>query len=304
MVNWSITTYSILGMNSQRGISPISKVFLFFLFLFFFFNKIDCEQALAHSDISQNITSNIRFEQHIGTELPLNSHFINEYGQTETLKSYLGSIPTILIFTYYRCPNLCTLVLNGLIQALSQMKGTLGKDYSILTISIDPRERPSLALAKKKSYLAKLRRNENQNEDKNSWHFLTALSTEDQTIPQLAQLAGFHYFKDPKSGEYAHPSGIIIVTPKGIISQYFFGIQFDPKLIDEAVVQARTEKRGSWVEEILLYCFHYDAKLTRHGPIIAKTIRYSGIFGVFGLITFLLHLFYSDINLRGKGSEK
>jgi protein SCO1/2 len=174
------------------------------------------------------------------------------------------------------------LVLNGLVQALKNLPLTLGTDYQVLTVSIDPREKPSLAFAKSRSYLARL------GDLKLPWHFLTG--KEDQ-IRKLTDSAGFHYSRDPVSGEYAHPSGIVIVSPNGKISQYLFGVQFDSKKLQRALEAAGRDKTGNWVEEILLYCFHYDPRQSQRGPLVMKVMRTVGALGALSLFAFLGCLF-------------
>lgn len=235
----------------------------------------------------------VRFEQHLNQKLPLETIFSDEYSQRKPISNHFGVTPVILVFTYYRCPNLCTLVLNGLVQALREIPGTIGKDYQVLAVSIDPSEKPTLALAKRRSYLARLgisETHENQARllNRAPWHFLTG--TEAQ-IRGITTSAGFHYHRDPETGEYAHPSGIVVVTPEGHISQYFFGIQFDPKKLDQALRVAVLGKKGSWVEEILLYCFHYDPKLSHKGPLIMGVIRITGAIGALGVFILLAYLF-------------
>ena len=253
-------------------------------------------------------SSDIRFEQHLGNKLPLETEFNDEYNRRQPLSAHFGTLPVIVVFTYFRCPNLCTLVLNGLTQALQGLPVSLGKDYQVLAITIDPSEKPPLALAKKRAYLAKLgftESNELNESDKpnkpinsvfksgelgtpSPWHFLTG---NENQIRNLTDAAGFHYFRDPQSGEYAHPSGIVVITPKGEISQYFFGIQFDTKKLHQALLTARTGKKGNWIDEILLYCFHYDPKVSRNGPMIMTTIRATGALGAIIIFVFIITLF-------------
>ena len=241
------------------------------------------------------VPSNVRFEQHLEQKLPLNVRVVDEYNQEKPLSTYFGKTPVIVVFTYFRCKNLCTLVLNGLVQSLKGLPETLGKHYQVLTISISPVERASLALAKKKSYLAKL----GEVQKNTAWHFLTGQSTE---IRKLANLAGFYYEPDLSSGEYAHPSGIIVVSPQGKITQYFFGIQFSSKELHQALSIASREKKGSWIEEILIFCFHYDPKLSTNGPLIMKIIRGAGVLGLLSIVLFLAYLFSTPKGGQGSAS--
>ncbi|MEO5968481.1 MAG: SCO family protein [Bdellovibrionia bacterium] len=265
-----------------------------------------------------------RFEQKLGSSLqafpktfaqnsPENSpqnltgRFKDEYGRSHFLTSYLGEVPVILVFTYFRCPNLCTLVLNGLVQALQKIPETLGKDYKILTISIDPHEKPPLAFSKKLTYLARLGMVEHKLAKPNTpeyvsapWHFLTG---EEPQINDLATAVGFNYRQDPISKEYSHPSGIVIVTPQGTISKYLFGIQFDAQDLHNALLKAQLNQQSSWSEEILLYCFHYDPKLSPNGPLIMKGIRITGAVSALSLILYIFHLFSLGNGLREKQHE-
>lgn len=233
----------------------------------------------------------VRFEQNLGKKLPLNSGFIDEYGQSFSFGKNLGRSPGILVFTYYRCPSLCSLVLNGLLQALKELSGISGPRFQVLVVSIDPSEKPSLALAKKRSTLARLGvTEERQDAARSSWHFLTG---PEEAIRQLTSVAGFHYYRDEASGEYAHPSGMVIISPHGEISQYFFGIQFDAKKVQQALLSAVQERMGSWVDEVLLYCFHYDPRLSSNGPLVMRVIRITGAVGALGLLALLGCLFSS-----------
>jgi protein SCO1/2 len=242
-----------------------------------------CQSVLAWA-IEDLKNSKIRFDQNMGAELPMNTIFTKETGESTSLKTLVKrKVPTILVFSYYRCPNLCTLILNGLVDALRNLPTErLGLDYQVLTVSIDPLEKPHLALMKKRTYLA--RYGETRND---SWHFLTG---DESNIQHLAQTAGFHYLRDSASGEYSHPSGIIVLTPQGRISQYFFGIQFDPQSLHKALTRAQKSRTGTWVDEVLLYCFHYDPQTSAHGKIILLGIRMTGMIGALALLGFLLYL--------------
>jgi protein SCO1/2 len=237
----------------------------------------------------------VRFEQKRGAHLPLETKLTDEYGFERPLKDYFGNGPLILVFSYFRCPNLCTLVLNGLVQSLQQLPDHLGSDYQVLSVSIDPLEKPSLALAKKLSYLARLGQAgslqthpQGSTQMSPGWHFLTG---QEEPIKKLARSSGFHYQKDPGSRDYSHPSGFLVLTPKGVISKYFFGIQFDPQELHQALLTARSHQKSSWTEEILLYCFHYNPKFSQNGPLIIQIIRIVGGLSAFGLLGLLLFLF-------------
>lgn len=245
--------------------------------------------SLGAADPSLPALEGVRFEQRLGQTLPLKTVATDEHGQRQELARFFGTRPVIVVFTYFRCPNLCTLVLNGLVDALKALPQDT-PDYSVLALSIAPNEKPPLALAKKRTYLAKLGRVE-RGANAASWHFLTA---DANAIGALTEAAGFHYRLDPRSGEYEHPSGIVVVSPKAKISQYFFGIQFNSAALRQAIVSAAREAKGSWVEEILLYCFHYDPNLGGNSSLILWVIRVAGGVGAAGLLAFLAYLFASS----------
>jgi protein SCO1/2 len=236
------------------------------------------------------IFNDVRFDQHLGEKLPLEAIVTDEYGQRRTLGSLFNHRPVVLVFSYYRCPNLCTLVLDGLVDGVKPLLRQIGPTFDILTLSIDPEERPSLALAKKRTYLARLGKSQiNEKETiPFAWHFLTADS---ENIKRLTRAGGFYYRRDEKSGEYLHPSGLLIATPNGIISQYFFGIQFDSLKLRSAIAAAGSGRQGSLVDRILLFCFHYDPAASVHGPLIIKSIRIAAVTGaalLFGLLVSLI----------------
>jgi protein SCO1/2 len=249
--------------------------------------------ASARATPKPEILNDVKFEQRIGEKLPLDVKLTDEYGDERTIASYLARQPVILVFSYFECPNLCTLVLNGLVNSLKKIPEKLGQDYQVLSVSINPDEKPPLALAKKRAYLARLGFSESgSRSDANlAWHFLTGKESE---IRRLADQAGFHYRKDPKSGEYAHPSGIMVISRLGVITQYLFGIEYDPKLLDTALQDARFNRQGSWVNAVLLYCFHYDPKLSRNGPWILFAIRSAGAIGLLILLGTIIYLRRTD----------
>jgi protein SCO1/2 len=228
--------------------------------------------------------ADVRFEQKLGAKLPLETPVTDETGKTLPLGVFFRGKPVLLVFAYYGCPNLCTLVLNGLVEAMKK----LSPDYDVLTLSIDPTERPPLALAKQRSYLA--RAGQARKKDA-SWHFLTADSA---SIAALTQAAGFHFQYDPISRQYDHPSGVIVVSPRGVLSQYFFGIHFPPDRLAHAIRDASRSKVGKEIDEILLYCFHYEPSSTRVGSITLLVIRVFGLLGVGALAGLLIHLYRGE----------
>lgn len=246
--------------------------------------------ATASFAAAPAVKNAVRFEQNLGARIP-EADVVDEYGKLVKLSGLLASGPTILVFAYYKCPNLCSLVLDGLAEALRKMPSVLGKDYQVVTISIDPRETRKTSLAKTRSTLARLGVTLEAYPQGSPWRFLTASAAD---ILKLTKAAGFYFRYDPVSGEYSHPSGILVLTPTGKISQYFFGIRFSPPKLEAALALAAAEKRGTLVERIFLYCLHYQANQGKHGALILVLIRASAGLTVFALLIGLARLFGSD----------
>jgi protein SCO1/2 len=203
-------------------------------------------------------------------QLPLDLTFRDETGKPVQLREYFGEKPVILYFAYYDCPMLCTLVTNGLIRTLRTLTFSAGKEFNVLTVSIDPREKPPLAAMKKQIYLQSYSRAGAER----GWHFLTG---EEQAIHQLTQAAGFRYAYDEKSNQFMHASGIMVLTPQGRISHYFYGIEFAPRDVRLGLVEASAGKIGSAVDQILLLCYHYDPAAGKYGLLIMRIVQISGL---------------------------
>ena len=179
------------------------------------------------------------------------------------------SKPAILALVYFRCPKLCTLVLNGLTEAMQATSMTAGREFEVITVSFDPKDKPDKAAAKKKNYLARYGRDGAAA----GWHFLTG---EQESIKPLADAVGFHYTYDPVSDQYAHASGIMVLTPQGKIARYLYGISYSPRDVRLALVEASQEKIGSPVDAVLLYCFHYDARTGKYNADVMNFVRFGG----------------------------
>lgn len=215
------------------------------------------------------VLKKIAFEQKLDEAIPLDLTFRDEQGAAVPLSSFFGTKPVILTLVYYECPMLCTLTLNGLVKALKILKFDVGEDFEIVTVSIDPGERPYLARDKKKAYLETYGRPGAER----GWHFLTG---DEPEIQRLADAVGFHYVYDERSGEYAHPAGAVILTPEGRMSRYFLDVDFAPKDLRFALMDAANARIGSLVDQILLYCYHYDPETGTYGVAIMRTVRLAG----------------------------
>jgi len=234
--------------------------------------------ALSPDELQQ-----IGFSQKIGQPISGDLVFRDADGTKFELGAHFGNKPTLLLLGYYHCPMLCTFINSGLIQALQELRPTAGKDFDIVDLSIDPRETPALAVKKKAEYNKLYGRRDAEN----GWHFLTG---DEGTITEITREAGFHFAYDPRSNEYAHPSGVIALTPQGKISRYFLGVNFDAREIAQAITAARNEENGSIVQRLALICYHYNPITGKYGALIMSILRLGGIATVLaiGLSIFLL----------------
>jgi protein SCO1/2 len=222
--------------------------------------------ATAQTAQEKAIIQSLDFAQNLDATVPLDTHFTDETGREVELGQYFGKKPVVLTLVYYECPMLCTEVLNGLLQTMQQMQFTAGIEYDVVTVSIDPGETPALATEKRDEYLRRYGREVRPD----TWHFLTG--KEDQ-IKRLADAVGYKYVYDPVTDQYAHPSGIVVLTPAGKISHYFYGVQYDAKDVRLGLVEASANKIGSPVDKILLYCYHYDPLSGKYNVAVMNMIR-------------------------------
>jgi protein SCO1/2 len=208
----------------------------------------------------------------------------DETGKSVQLGNYFGKKPLILNLVYYQCPMLCGEVLSGLESALRVLKFDVGKEFDVLTISFDPKETPEMASAKKAEYLKRYGRLGAAQ----GWHFLTGPQA---SIDALTKAAGFQYQYDPKSGQFAHATAIMVLTPEGKIAQYYYGVEFAPKDLRLGLIQASENKIGTVVDQVLLYCYHYDPDTGKYGAIINRVLQLAAGATVLILGTFLLVMF-------------
>jgi protein SCO1/2 len=227
-----------------------------------------------------DVLSHVSFEQRLDQQLPLELPFKDEQGRSVTLGEYFGRKPVVLTFVYYECPMLCTEVLNGLESALRVLNESIGREFDVVTVSFDPKETPVLALGKKKAYLQRYKRPEAEQ----GWHFLTG---EQSSIAALTKAAGFNYTWDQATQQFAHASGIVVVTPQGKVSRYFFGVDYAPRDIKFALVESSNEKIGTLADRLLLYCYHYDPSKGNYGFVAMKAIRIGGAVTILALVGFV-----------------
>jgi len=235
---------------------------------------------------------NVGIEQHLNDQIPPELTFRDETGKAVQLRDYFGKKPLILNLVYYQCPMLCGEVLSGLESALRVLKFDIGKEFDVLTVSFDPKETPEMASAKKAEFLKRYGRAGAAD----GWHFLTGPQT---SIAALTKAAGFDYEYDAKTGQFAHATAIMVLTPGGRIAQYYYGVEFAPKDLRLGLVQASQNKIGSVVDEVLLYCYHYNPDTGKYGAMISRILKIAAGATIFVLGTFLIVLFR-----LGSGSEQ
>lgn len=225
----------------------------------------------------QPIVPDVRIEQRLDQPVPLDLTFRDEQGRTRPLADYFHGKPVVLVLAYYRCPRLCSLVLNGVADALRRSDYEMGKDYEVVTVSIDPTETPELARAKKAAYVEHFGR---PGADA-GWHFLTG---DEPEIKRLADAVGFRYAYDDKHGEYAHASGIMVLTPAGRVSRYFYGMTFAPRDVQYGLEDASAGRIGSPITQPLrLLCFEYDPATGKYTLLVFRIVQLGGVVTIVGL---------------------
>jgi protein SCO1/2 len=208
--------------------------------------------------------------EHLDAKLPMDLEFRDEDGLSVTLGSFFdGERPVILTLNYYRCPMLCGLMLNGLVDGLEQMEWTPGQEFEIVTVSINPLETPALAKEKKQNYLKRYGRPSAVT----GWHFLTGREPE---IDRLAETVGFRFVYDPVEQQYAHAAAIFVCTPDGRVARYLYGIEYPSKRLKLGLLEASEGKIGSTIDRLIMYCYHYDPSSRRYSPVAMNIMRVGG----------------------------
>ena len=225
----------------------------------------------------------VRYEQRLGEQVPLELPFRDEAGRPVKLADYFGRRPAILVLAYYHCPMLCDMVRQGVEISLKPLSLEPGKDFDVVVASIDPQETPALAAAKKQEILARYGRPATAG----GWHFLTGPQP---SIDRLANAAGFRYVYDPERNQFAHAAGIVILTPEGRISRYLFGIEYAPRDVRLALIESAGGKVGGLTDQMLLYCFHYDPVIGRYSAVTLNIVRLAGVATVAGLVLLIVLL--------------
>jgi protein SCO1/2 len=232
----------------------------------------------------------VGIEEHLGQKLPLDLEFKDEQGNSVALSKYFdGQHPVILALVYYSCPNLCNFLLNGLTATFKKMTWNVGDQFQLVAVSIDPNEKPDLAVKKMHAYVESYGRPQTEK----GWHFLTGA---EEQIKKLAGEVGFKYKYDTDQKQYAHAAAIYVLTPDGKLSRYLYGIDFNPRDLRLALLEATQGKIGSIVDQFLLFCYHYDPKGRKYALMATNLMKGAGAMTVVGIAGFLAVL--------GKGKKK
>jgi len=236
--------------------------------------------ALASAQERPTVLREVGFDQRLDQLVPGDIALRDEAGRDVKLADYLGKKPVVLTLVYYECPSLCTMTLNGLVSAMNAVSFDAGKEYDVVTVSFEPRETPALAAAKKETYLKRYQRPGAAA----GWHFLTG---EPEQIARLTTAVGFRYTWDERIRQYAHPAGVVVLTPEGKIARYLFGIEYAPKDLRFALVEASQGRVGSVVDQAIIYCYQYDPMTGKYGTAIMRLLRVASLLTLGALGTFI-----------------
>ena len=216
-----------------------------------------------------NALKKVGIDQKLNEQIPLDAVFKDEQGREVKLNEFFGRKPVVLSLVYYSCPMLCNQVLNGMLSSFRQLSFNIGDQYEVLTVSFDPRETPELAAAKKHTYVQAY----NRPGTEASWHFLTG---DEANIRRLTEAAGFRYTWDTQTNQFAHASGIMVLTPEGKLARYFYGIDYPARDLRLGLIEASQRKIGTPVDALMLYCYHYDPATGKYGAVVMNIVRLAG----------------------------
>jgi protein SCO1 len=280
-----------VGAKATVGISRTSKSAFAKTLTALIFFSIACVPAFSQA-MSQGILStpasvrppyleNVGIDQRLDAQVPADLAFLDDSGRAVKLGDYFGQKPLILTLVYYNCPMLCGETLAGLTGALKAVKFDIGKEFDIVTVSFNPSETPAIAAAKKQDYVKRYGRPGAAS----GWHFLTGSPA---SINALTKAVGFQYQYDPKINQYAHATAIMVLTPEGRISRYFYGVDFPPKDLRMGLVEASESKIGNAVDAVLLYCYHYNPETGKYGAVVNNMLRLGGAVTIVLLVGMIL----------------
>jgi protein SCO1 len=224
-----------------------------------------------------DLPTDVGLEQKLDAQVPLDIRLRDESGKTVELRDLLNGKPAILTLVYFECPMLCHMTRDGQLRSLSELSLSAGEDFTALTVSFDPRETPKLARAAKQTALKRYDRPGAEA----GWRFLTG---EEEQLRRLTEAVGFRYKFDQKTGQYAHPAGLIVLTPEGKVSRYLYGVDFPQRDLRLALIEASGGQIGSPTDQVLLLCYHYDPTTGKYGLAIINVLRLAGFATVLAMV--------------------
>ena len=226
------------------------------------------------------LLSKIGIDQKLTAQLPLDLPFTDETGREVKLGEYFGKRPVILALVYYECPMLCTQVLNGIATSIGVLDFNVGREFDIVAVSINPKEGPQLASQKKQAYVDRYKRPGTEA----GWHFLTGTQP---SITALADAVGFRYEFDKETGQFAHGAAIEVATPSGVISKYFYGIEYSSRDLKFGLIEASDNRIGTAIDQALLLCYHYDPATGQYGAAVLTLVRIGAVATIAAFLSFL-----------------
>ncbi len=278
----SLRLFSFLGLSMSLGVSPAMA-------------QVGPQGPINLTQGTDELREKVRIEQKLDAQLPADLPFTDSTGQSVVLGDYFGERPLVFALVYYECSMLCTMVLNGALRAVNVIDELdIGKDYDVLVVSIDHREPHQLAAAKRHEYAKRYPRPGS----KEGWHFL--VGTEPR-VRRLADTVGFRYFYDEETDQYAHASALMVLTPDGRISKYFYGIDYDPRSLRLAIVEASVGSVGSLVslaDAVTLYCFQYDPATGKYSLAIMRVLQMLAVLTMGSMLTFMVLSSFRDRRKR------
>jgi protein SCO1/2 len=256
-----------------------------------------CTFLIASAALADNsatppkLPGEVSIKQNLNAQLPLDLMFRDESGRIVRLRDYFRGKPVLLNFMYYRCPMLCSMVMEGLSSGLTELKFDVGKEFDVITVSIDPRDMPEQAAAKKDKYVKRYGRLAAAQ----GWHFLTG---HESSIRKLTDAVGFHYAYDPKGDQFAHATVLIITTAQGRISRYLYGFEYKARDLRLGLVEASANKIGTATDQLLLLCYHYDPATGKYSRSAMNFVRAGGIATVISLAGFIIIMLRRERTFR------
>jgi protein SCO1 len=273
----------------KRGWIP-SSAWKDFLAFFFALSFLWAPPLRAHDSRPAALQS-VDLVQNLGSQVPLDAEFRDEAGRTVRLKDYFGRRPVILSLVYFSCQDLCPLTSAGLVRSLRPLSFSIGNEFDVLTVSFDARDTPALAAAKKSDALQQYARPGAAE----GWHFLTGHET---AIQRLAETVGFRYNYESDRDRFGHAAGIMLLTPTGKVARYFYGIEFSPRDLRLGLIEASANKIGSPIDQLLLFCYHYDPATGKYSLLITNIIRLAAAATVVALGAFIGLMLRRDRNRK------